>query len=293
MIFFSRNLFEELQSDWQRASRRWKRYERIYANHLAAIAPLLPTSVKLLCRNSLHDAEVVTTQQKAGVLTLVMDTSNASSRFRGHCVHLCFHGVKKHVPLHGLAGQTWLYQEAHLCSRSRFSLHVLFDKSDREIEADELLIQQFKRQLITKVRPHHMRRHPIWEFTEGKEGIDDQDGAWIRPAKRASIPKSAHSAIVQSEFTTRSGKALHGFLIVTTAHGYVEIESGAVHWRGFRKLRFVSRKVTADNGPYCSREERNDLADALDQEDGEVFPIQYRLNTTLLGEKAPREGQIM
>jgi hypothetical protein len=295
MIFFTRNLQEELQreSDWQKTSRRWKRYAQIYDNYLAAIAPLLPNSVKRLCHNSLHDAEVVTAQQKAGVLTLVMDTSNALSRFRGHCVHLRFHGVKKHVPLRGLAGQWWLYEEAHLCSRSRFSLHVLFHKSEVEIEADELLIQQFRRQLVNRVGPQDLRHYPIWEFTAGKEGVDDKVGTWIRPVKRTTIRRNAHSTVVASQFATRSGKVLHGFLIVATANGCVEIESGAVHWRGFRKLRFVSRKETANNGPYCSPKERNDLVCALDQKDGDVFPIHYRLNAALLREKAPREGQIM
>ena len=126
---------------------------RLYANYLEAIAPLLPASVKRLHRSSLHDATVVTAYQKTGDLTLVLDTSSALSRFYGHCVHLCFRGVKKHVPLRGLAGQWWLYDEAHLCSRSRFSLHVMLDKSDLEIKADHLVIELFRRQLITKIRP--------------------------------------------------------------------------------------------------------------------------------------------
>jgi hypothetical protein len=295
MIFFTRNLYQRLQrqSDWQQANRDWKRFEQIYANHLTAITPLLPTSVRRLCRNSLHDAEVVMTHREAGVLTLVMDTSNALSRFRGHCVHLRFHGVKKHVPLRGLPGQSWVCEETHLCSRSRFSLHVLFDKSDLEIEVDELSIEQFKRQLITRVRPQDFRRIPIWEFAEGKEGVDDQEGTWIRPCKRMSVPKNAHSKIVSAQFTTRSGRVLHGFLVVTTANECVKIRFGAVHWRGFRRLRFVSRKGTTNNEPYCSLKERNELVCVLNQKDRDVFPIHYRLNATILREKAPREGHIL
>ncbi len=293
MIFFTRDLHQRLQSDWQKASREWKRYAQLYGNYLEAIAPLLPASVKQLYRHSLHDAAVVTAHQEARDLTLVLDTSNALSRFRGHCVHLCFRGVKKHVPLRGLAGQWWLCDEAHLCSHSRFSLHVMLDKSDLEIEADDLVIELFRRQLITKVRPHDLRRYPIWEFTEGKAGIDDQNGTWIRPVKRTSIPRNARSVIVATQFTPRSGRALHGFLVVTATNGRVEIESGAVHWQGFRRLGFVSRKKTANNGPYCALKERKDLVCALDQKDGDVFPVHYRLNAALRGEKAPREGQII
>lgn len=41
-----------------------------------------------------------------------------------------------------LRGQWWLYDEAHLSSHSRFSLHVMFDKSDVEIDADALEIER-------------------------------------------------------------------------------------------------------------------------------------------------------
>jgi hypothetical protein len=293
MIFFTRDLYQRLQSDWQKASREWKRYAQLYANYLESIAPLLPVSVKQLCRSSLHDATMVTAHKQAGDLTLVLDTSNALSRYYGNCVHLCFRGVKKHVPLRGLAGQWWLYAEAHLCSRSRFSLHVMLDKSDLEIEADELVIELFRRQLITKVGPNDLRRYPIWQLTEGKAGIDDQNATWIRPVKRKSIPRNVRSVIVATQFTPRSGRAFHGFLVVTTTNGRVEIESGAVHWRGFRRLGFVSRKKTANDGPYCALKERKDLVCALDQKDGDVFPVHYRLNAAILGEKAPREGQII
>jgi hypothetical protein len=41
-----------------------------------------------------------------------------------------------------LVGQWWLYEEAHLSSRAAFSLHVMFDKSDVEIEAEGLEIER-------------------------------------------------------------------------------------------------------------------------------------------------------
>lgn len=49
-----------------------------------------------------------------------------------------FSGVRGRIPTRALRRQWWLYEEAHLSSRARFSLHVMFDESDVEIEADGL-----------------------------------------------------------------------------------------------------------------------------------------------------------
>ena len=253
---------------------------------------MLPASVKRLSSYSLHDAQVVEAHQKSGLLTLVLDTSSALSKFRGYCVHLCFLDVKEHVPIHGLTGQSWLYEEAHLSSRSRFALHVLLDKSGLEIEADQLLIKKFRRQLLTRVMPQEFRRYPIWEFARGKDGIDGQDESWICPVNRKTLPKNRHWNVVATEFTTRSGKVLHGFLIVATTDGDIKIKSGAIRYMGLQPLRVASRKGTASSDVYCSHRERNGLACALGKEEGDVFPVHYRLNANFNGERTPREGQI-
>jgi hypothetical protein len=39
-----------------------------------------------------------------------------------------------------LVGDWWLYEEAHLTPRARFSLQVLFHRTELEVEADELAI---------------------------------------------------------------------------------------------------------------------------------------------------------
>ena len=38
-------------------------------------------------------------------------------------------------------------EEPHLCSRAHFALHVLFDRGEVEIEADELSIQRMSKTL--------------------------------------------------------------------------------------------------------------------------------------------------
>ena len=72
----------------------------------------------------------------------VMDARRAMGGFAGRRVRLQFTGVRRRIRARGLVGHWWLYEEAHLCRRARFALHVLFDSSELEIEADELRIQR-------------------------------------------------------------------------------------------------------------------------------------------------------
>lgn len=71
-----------------------------------------------------------------------MDTRHALSRFRPNRIRLAFVGVKNRIRTRGLLGQWWLYEEAHLSSRAGFALHVFFDKTEVEIEADDLKISK-------------------------------------------------------------------------------------------------------------------------------------------------------
>ncbi len=297
MIFFTRTLCQGIQpkSGWEQpAYHQWRRRVKVYADYLTAIGPMLPASVKRLCRASLHDARVVAAEQKPGVLILVLDASNALSRFRGQCVRLRFHGVEKRLPLRGLAGQWWLYEEAHLSSRACFSLHVLFDMSELEIEANELVIELLgRRKPIFSMVPRELRQYPIWEFALDQEAVEGQDETWIRPVKRKTVPKNAHSQIVATQFTTHAGKELHGFMVVTTVGGHVEIQPGAVFWMGYRSLSGGSKERVAKTRPKSSTKDRNELARVLAVGEGEVFPMCYRLKVAVSGEKTLRQGQIV
>jgi Protein of unknown function (DUF4085) len=145
MIFFTRKLQDGIQDDsgWtRRAAREWKRRAEIHRQYETVIAPLLPASVRRLCRETLHDAVVASVQQRDGIVTFIMDARSALGGFRGYQVRLTFSGVKRRIQTRGLVGQWWLYEEAHLSSRARFALHVLFHSREMEIEADELSIQR-------------------------------------------------------------------------------------------------------------------------------------------------------
>jgi Protein of unknown function (DUF4085) len=146
MIFFTRQLYQGVQpqSGWERrAEREWHKHLKICIQYEAVIRPLLPPSVVKFLRKSLHDAEVESATYRSGKFILILDARPcACGSYRGHRVRLTFHGVLRPVRTRGLVGQWLLYREAHLCSRAKVSLHLLFTKSELEIEADEISIEK-------------------------------------------------------------------------------------------------------------------------------------------------------
>ena len=145
MVFFTRQLYDGMQpeSGWERrAEREWTRRLKTYRRYEAVIAPLLPTSVVRLSRETLHDAVVQSVEQSTGSLTFDLDARRALGGFGGRRVRLSFTGVRRRIRTRGLVGHWWLYEEAHLSSRAKFALHVLFDTTELEIEAEELRIRR-------------------------------------------------------------------------------------------------------------------------------------------------------
>jgi hypothetical protein len=144
MIFFTHDLYLGCQpgSGWERrAEREWARRRKLYERYAEAVEPMLPTGVRRLCREGLHDAIVLAASREGDRMTVIVDTTGALTRFRGRPVRLTFHGVRGRPAVARLANQWWLYEEAHLSSRARFSLQVLFHESEWEIEADDLTIE--------------------------------------------------------------------------------------------------------------------------------------------------------
>jgi hypothetical protein len=145
MIFFTRQLYQDNQpkSGRERAAmREWRERLEFCNRYEAVIRPILPASMVRFLRKSLHDAVVESVSQRSGKLVLIMGARPcASGSYRGCRVRLTFGGVRRRIRTRGLVGQWLFYREAHLCSRARFSLHLLFTKSELEIEADELSIK--------------------------------------------------------------------------------------------------------------------------------------------------------
>ena len=145
MIFFTRELYDKMQTGSVRvtpAEREWVRRVGIYDRYRKLIAPLLPSSVARLARDGLHDATIVSATQASGSLLLVVDTSHALSKLRSRRPRkLLFGGVRRPVNTRNLRGAWWVADEAHLSSRARFALHILFHRREAEIEAESLSIK--------------------------------------------------------------------------------------------------------------------------------------------------------
>jgi hypothetical protein len=144
MIFFTRELYLGTQpkSGWERrAEREWHGRRKLYDRYADAVEPMLPSGVRRLCREGLHDATVLSASREGDRVILIVDATGALSAFAGRVVRLTFHGVRGRPAVARLAGAWWLYEEAHLSPRARFNLQVLFEQCEWELEADDLTIE--------------------------------------------------------------------------------------------------------------------------------------------------------
>jgi len=144
MIFFTRKIYDKMQAHTFRetpAEREWLKRIKIYDQYRKLISPLLPPAAARLARAGLHDATILSARQTSRSLILVVETTNALSRLSSrHPLKLSFKGVRRPVNTKRLQGAWWVCEEVHLSSHARFALHVLFQKHELEIEADELII---------------------------------------------------------------------------------------------------------------------------------------------------------
>jgi hypothetical protein len=143
MIFFTRALYDAQQpgsGTRREADRTWTRRVKQYRRYSEVVLPLLPASVRQLCREGLHDATVRSAKQAGNRLSLVLDTSGAVTKFADGTVKLTFKGVHGRPRIGTVKGRWWLYEEAHLSANARFSVHMLFDKGELVVDADDLVL---------------------------------------------------------------------------------------------------------------------------------------------------------
>ena len=149
------------------------------------------------------------------------------------------------------------------------------------------------RKPVVKLTAGDLRTFSVWEYAIDEEGNGKQDETWVRPLECVSIRKGEYSLIVSSDFTTPTDRKLQGFMIVTTAHGQVEIDAGSVVGSaGYLPLPTVSRKLALARKLDWSLRGRDRLCQALGVREGDVFPLQYSLRVKVRGETSVREGAI-
>lgn len=146
------------------------------------------------------------------------------------------------------------------------------------------------RKPVTKLTAVDLRTFPIWEYAIDE---DLQDETWVRPVVGKNIRKGSYSQIVATDFITRSGRRLQGFMIVSTAGGKIEVTPGAIVGRvGYRVLPSASRKLAMARKYAWQLRDRDKLIDALRMQEADVFPLRYALRAQVRGENTLREGKV-
>src|SRR4030095_9295400 len=114
MIFFTRDLhlgYQPKSGRVRESMREWDRNREIYLAYRHIISPLLPRRILQVADGSLPDAVVIRAAQSKHTLEITLDTSGSFSRFRPSPIRLRFTDLRVRIPIRGLIGQWWLYDE--------------------------------------------------------------------------------------------------------------------------------------------------------------------------------------
>ncbi len=135
-----------------------------------------------------------------------------------------------------------------------------------------------------------MQKFPIWEYASDEEDVEGQDETWVRPVHATKISPNEYSQIVAAKFTTPSGQAFAGHMVVTPA---ASTPASLDHSGG---ALFVSKRqcfLVDPNGPaldFIKRDCMKGLKNALRKKPSEIFPMVFELLVLIRGEKQPRKG---
>jgi hypothetical protein len=149
------------------------------------------------------------------------------------------------------------------------------------------------RKPVVKLTVTDFRAYPIWEFATDEEAEAGLDETWVRPVSAKYVRKGEYSQIVSCEFWTARGRKLRGFMIVTTATRDVEIMPGAI----IGGVGYLPLPARTDDTAKLKEEtwlmrERERFLKALDESEGDIFPMKFGLTVQVLGESKFRNGEL-
>ena len=133
MLFFTRELYDGCQdgSGWTQTARsKIERNCKLYKKYFRLIRTFLPRSAIRFDEFSFHDAQIVERSWRNQKLSLILDTARAFHAFPNHYAHITFTGVRSCPSPLPQKGDWWIWDEFHLGSRAKFSLHIMFTKSE-------------------------------------------------------------------------------------------------------------------------------------------------------------------
>ena len=148
MRFLTRELYQNMQAksrdeliDSERrvvAEQAWSEARKRSDRAQKEILGLLPQGARsFIEKECLHDAIVQSVDYEGATLTITL--KYPAARIRPEIRYtLTFHGVREAEGIDEIKGQWWLEQEIALSSKAAFELHVLCDRSEFRVIADEI-----------------------------------------------------------------------------------------------------------------------------------------------------------
>lgn len=149
MKFFTRQLYdtsqpknyrtqEEVEAVWPRIEALWKEAQADYQRMFTTVVQSLPVGARTFFEKvHMHDAKFLSvTTEPNDTVTMVFDT--IGSYLPGEQFQVSFHGVKLVDGLTGLEGEWWLYTEVHPSDTAAFDLHVLCEKIEFRVVANDV-----------------------------------------------------------------------------------------------------------------------------------------------------------
>jgi hypothetical protein len=137
------------------------------------------------------------------------------------------------------------------------------------------------RKSVTDLTVDDLDAFPVWEYATDEESVDGQDESWVRPLPVARLPSQAFSLSVASDFECPNGTQLEGIMDVTTA----------VEFPVTSAVLFIRGRYTYVGGVPGSWE-RQRIAEELDADEADIFPLRYTLRVLVEGESEYRSGVV-
>ena len=147
MKFFTHKLQQQLQTripeDFREAIAKWDAAKLQYEQVLNEVRDSFPRGVRDFLKVSLHDAVIKSVEELPKTRTITITLFHyPSSRgsYPGTRYFVTFHGTLIADGLEGLIGETWLYEEMHPSDAAAFEFHVLCEKSEFRIVANDITL---------------------------------------------------------------------------------------------------------------------------------------------------------
>lgn len=143
MKFFTRRLYDAIKVpsetiESEKTEAEWNSTKAKYENHWNSIQLNLPSHIRVLGRTPFHDGIIKSIDEpNVDEVLLLVDCRNNPWGPRG-MFQIHFTGVHEFCTTGTTSGDWWVYEEIHLHPQAVFEYHVLCERSEFSIAADDV-----------------------------------------------------------------------------------------------------------------------------------------------------------